>query len=152
MVRKMTVEDLEECGRVFAAAFSSPPYSEPWTSGSGKTRLAEIFGMPRSLGLVAASDSGPGLEGFILGALESGPQGQSLYCYELAVDPSCHGRGIGKGLMAAFEQAGAAEGADHVWVIAQEGTGATDFYAKRGFRMAGRAKVMGKNIPSQDQG
>ena len=144
MIREMDQEDLQACAAIFTAAFSLPPYNEPWTVDAARLRLHELFGLPRRVALVARE--GTGLAGFVLGALETGPWGLGLYCYELAVTPEAKGMGFGHRLMEAFEQAGKQAGVKHVWLIAHSGSDAAAFYGRRGYQVSSKVRVLTKEL------
>lgn len=43
IIRLVTDEDIDECGRIYAAAFSTPPYKDVWTPEGAAGMLHGLF-------------------------------------------------------------------------------------------------------------
>jgi ribosomal protein S18 acetylase RimI-like enzyme len=94
----------EEVGRVIRAAFA--PYIRALgreLPAAGSAEFAEVW--ERLVAEVARGDVYVALEGErIVGAVRTRPQEKDLYIYQIAVDPTCQGTGVGSWLLQRIDE------------------------------------------------
>ncbi len=124
-------EHLDGCAAVFAAAFSAPPWHEPWSEELARIRLTDLLAIPRAAGLVVI-DTVSGLPvAFALGYAHQDAAGFGFRLAELCVHPDHQGHGLGARLMRALEEHVATLGATAI-SLTTEGD-AIRFYTRRGY-------------------
>jgi [ribosomal protein S18]-alanine N-acetyltransferase len=112
----------EALAALHALAFTDVP--RPWTAAE----FAALLTQPSTL--LAARDGG-----LVLGRV-AGPEAELL---TLAVHPDVRRRGLGRALVAEFERAAAARGAEEVLLeVAVTNAAARGLYARAGYVAAGR--------------
>jgi ribosomal-protein-alanine N-acetyltransferase len=126
-VRAAATADLARLADIHALAFA-----RPWSEAA----LAELLATPGTLALLADGEGDVG--GFVLLRVVAG-EGEVL---TLAVSPARRRRGLGRALVDAALDAGAAEGAAAVWLeVAEDNHAARGLYEAAGFAEAGRRKA-----------
>ncbi len=130
--------DLEACVALYVATFALPPWDEVWEPDDVRVRLADLLDHPRSVG-VAATDPAGRVRGFALGHRERIRGGDQLVLDEMVVGAREQRTGVGSELLAGLE--------DRVpdvvsWrLLTLDRSPASAFYARHGFRPAGRVGV-----------
>ena len=123
------VADLAEVMRVMDAAFD-PAYGEAWNSA----QLLTLFALPSARVCLAWDGETPC--GFYA-ARVAGPESELLL---LAVDPEWRGRGVGRALMADWQDWAAVQGADDYFLEMRADNDAVHLYEVCGFSESGRRK------------
>ena len=55
-IRKIELDDIDICARLFAKTFSSPPWNESWDIVSAKERLQHFYESKGFIGILAEHD------------------------------------------------------------------------------------------------
>jgi len=130
-IRKLEQEDLAPCAELFAAVFSQPPWSEPWSTNSAVDRLRYFFESPGFVGFVAVRQET--LVGFVLGNTEPFHTRALFYLREMCVFPDFQRSGIGNALLEKLESFLALQAVAGVYLITERATPAARFYLKNGY-------------------
>lgn len=142
-IRLINESDLDDCGRIYADAFSGPPYSEPhdpeWAAGM----LAGPLEKDRE-NCWGIEDEGR-LVGFafctVFGELRATIQ-------EFAISPSVQGRGFGIALMEHVLTEFTRRGLRSVDLVANNQAPAYEFYRRFGFYEPRRYRLMTRKLQS----
>lgn len=138
MIADLTAADLDACVEVFVETFAAPPWDEAWTPADARRRLEDFLGTPRSRG-VGVRDTDGRLVGFALGHLERFGTDDHFLLQEMAVLPRDQRSGHGSTLLAALREG--MPGVTHWHLLTARDSPAAAFYARHGFRPAGRMGV-----------
>ncbi len=92
MIRPITLEHISRYGEIYAAAFSGPPWNDPWKPEKAEIHVREILESKQSYGQENVVDGQ--VVGFLLGASMLFHYGRTFEINDLAVDPAFQGRGI----------------------------------------------------------
>jgi len=130
-IEPFSAEHLERCARLFVATFTTEPWDEPWTDGTGLGRLRELLESPGSFGLVCLMDDE--VLGFAAGCLMQHARGKLYYLQEMCVEEEWRGRGVGGVLLDRLE--GELVGrARRVFLLTGRESAAEGFYGAHGYR------------------
>ncbi len=144
MIKPITLEHLARYGEIYAAAFSGPPWNDPWTPENAEIHVREILESKQSYGLEYVADGQAA--GFILGASMLFHYGRTFEINDLAVHPAFQGRGIATALLERCIADMKEKGMAGVHLItAGEGL-LPAFYAKHGFQKENHAILMGREL------
>lgn len=144
MIQAMTTEHLDRYGEIYAAAFSGPPWNDPWQPADAVIHVREIMESGQSYGLEYVADGK--VVGFLLGASMLFHYGRVFEINDLAVDPDYQGRGIAKTLLERCK----ADMREREIVGLHLITGAEGFlpafYERHGFQRENRVILMGMEL------
>ncbi len=143
-IRPITMEHLTRYGEIYAAAFSGPPWNDPWTPENAEIHVREILESKQSYGLEYISEGR--VAGFILGASMLFHYGRTFEINDLAVDPAFQGRGIATELLERCISDVRERGIVGVNLITAGEGMLPAFYEKHGFRRERRVILMGKEL------
>jgi len=131
----LSAADLADCVALFVATFAAPPWEETWEPADAHCRLEDFHRTPRSHGVTLRDGTGL-LLGFALGHRERfGPDDHFLLkemCVRAAVQGIGHGSTLLGGLTARMPDV------SHWHLLTARDSPAAGFYARHGFRPAGR--------------
>ena len=143
-IHPITSEHISRYGEIYAAAFSGPPWNDPWKREDAEIHIQEILESKLSYGLEYAVDGQ--VVGFILGASMLFHYGRTFEINDLAVDPAFQGKGIATELLerciADLKQRGIV-GVN--LITAGEGS-LPAFYEKHGFQKESRVILKGREL------
>ena len=128
----MSPERLSAYAELYAGAFSSMPWNEPWTADSAGKRISAMMSAPTFMGL-ELSVSGE-LKGFIFGQREYHHSGTEFQIQEFCVTKSERGKGYGTALLEALRGRLAEKGVTGgIYLITGRMEDAAGWYAHNGF-------------------
>ncbi len=144
MIIQITPDHIARYGEIYAAAFSGPPWNDPWKPENAEIHVREILESKQSYGLEYVLDGQ--VAGFILGASMLFHYGRTFEINDLAVDPEFQGRGIATELLERCIADVKETGMVGVNLItAGEGL-LPAFYERHGFQKENRVILMGREL------
>lgn len=144
MIRPLTMEHLTRYGQIYAAAFSGPPWHDPWKAEEAEVHVREIMESKHSYGLEDVE--GGQVAGLILGTSMLFHYGRTFEIHDLCVDPAFQGRGIGAELLERCIADLKAKGIVEVSLTTAGEGSLPAFYEKHGFRRETRVALMGREL------
>lgn len=144
MIRRLTLNDLENCTDLYVKVFNAEPWNDGWKKADAQERLDIIFSHKTFLGLGYYHDDE--LLGFLLGYKEKWLDSYHYYIPEMCVKPFQQGRGIGSSLLEYIETIASDEKMQRVYLLTAKGTPAESFYIKNGFYQSPRMIMMAKKM------
>ena len=128
------VENLEECARLLVQVYAEPQYKEDWNEFDAHKYLKRFFDIEPNRCFIATEND------IIVGGIfaYSYPWHSEILVYvqELFVDSNERKKGIAKSLLKSICN----NGNTKIWLVANENTGASEFYKKLGFKKDGPYK------------
>ena len=91
-IHTITMEHIERYGEIYAEAFSSEPWNDPWKVEDAVIHVRKLLESKQSYGLEQVIDGK--IVGFILGTSMLFHYGRTFEINDLAVDPEYQRRGI----------------------------------------------------------
>lgn len=143
-IRLCDPENLKRYGEIYAAAFSGEPWNDPWDPEDAMIHVKELLETPQSYGLEYVSDGK--VVGFILGTSMLFHYGRTFEINDLAVDPLCQHRGIGRKLLEKCLADIKAQGMVGVHLITAAEGSLPPFYEAYGFKQEKEVILMGKEL------
>ena len=143
IIQNCSINNVEEYGRIYAAAFSGEPWNDSWKVEDATIHVKEILESPQSYGLECLVDGQ--VAGFLLGTSMLFHYGRTFEINDLAVDPKFQGRGLAKRLMDKAMDDLKQQGIVGVHLITAANGWLKDFYGKYGFQKEERVILMGKS-------
>ena len=141
-VTQICVTDLAACAELYTNVFSSPPWSEDWTTHVAQTRLTEMFETPGALGLAIREEDQ--VIGFVMGYGETYRDGVDFYIKEMCVATACQGQGLGTRLLDVLEEKLRNSGVRKMYLLTARDSGAQGFYQAKGFYTSEKMIMMGR--------
>ena len=141
IIQNCSINNVEEYGRIYAAAFSGEPWNDSWKVEDATIHVKEILESPQSYGLECLVDGQ--VAGFLLGTSMLFHYGRTFEINDLAVDPKFQGRGLAKRLMDRAMSDLKQQGVVGVHLITAANGWLKDFYGKYGFQKEERVILMG---------
>lgn len=129
-VRKIERSDLDGCARLYAAVFSSEPWSEAWSEETALARLVHFYESSGFIGILAERD---GIMCFALGNTEPFYFGTLFYLREMCVRNGLQSRGIGSRVYLALEEQLKSVQVHGVYLATERAIPAAQFYRGKGF-------------------
>ena len=127
--REIIAADLPALVKIYMDTFNAEPWFEKWTEKTAQKRLSSVLSHSGSFGLVSEDDGK--IVGMILGEEEQYFDGVVFNVKEFCVRNELRGKGIGKALLAEFENRLKGRGVRSVLLFtAPEDVG---FYQKSGY-------------------
>ena len=127
--REIIAADLPALAKIYMDTFNAEPWFEKWTEKTAQKRLSSVLSYSGSFGLVSEDDGK--IVGMILGEEEQYFDGVVFNVKEFCVRNELRGKGIGKALLAEFENRLKGRGVRSVLLFtAPEDVG---FYQKSGY-------------------
>lgn len=129
-LRRIDKTDLKSCAQLYAAVFSSAPWSEAWDEATALTRLLHFYESSGFIGVLAERD---GVVGFALGNTEPFYFGTLFYLREMCVSNSLQCQGIGSRVYGALEEQLKLNQVKGVYLATERAIPAAQFYLGKGF-------------------
>lgn len=139
-----TEDHLDAAAEIFVEAFAAEPWNELWSHESARRRLSDIVQSPGFVGWSAFCKGE--FIGFVLGRLEPSREEKHFYLQEMCVSTRFQRRGVGRCMLAHFEEALKEAGCSQIYLLTARESAAERFYAANGFRSAYRAVVMVRRL------
>ncbi len=127
--REITPDDVPKLAKIYMDTFNAEPWFDKWTEKTAGKRLAQLLSHEGSDGLVSVENEA--ITGMILGEEEQYFDGVIFTIKEFCVKNNLRGKGIGKALLAEFENRLRAKGIRSVLLFTAPEDKA--FYQKRGY-------------------
>jgi aminoglycoside 6'-N-acetyltransferase I len=124
---------------LFVDVFNAPPWNDRWSAESAGQRLLDLVDTPGYAG-AALVDADGAMLGFVGGYRQRWYDGWHFYLAEMAITRRRQRGGLGTRLLSDFLTG--LDDVSGVYLLTQVDGAAAAFYAKLGFRPAGRQSVM----------
>ncbi|MBR2259889.1 MAG: GNAT family N-acetyltransferase [Blautia sp.] len=144
MIQPIMLDHVTRYGEIYAAAFSGPPWNDPWEPANAEIHVREILESKRSYGLEYVVDGK--VVGFILGASMLFHYGRNFEINDLAVDPDYQGHGIAKALLEKCKADMRGRGIVGLNLITGAEGFLPEFYERHGFKKENRVILMGMEL------
>lgn len=134
MIREIRIEDLAECGKIYAKAFPIERWGIDWNADNATEYLKDFYEQKKFVGYIYEE------EGIVIGCIFalckiSGSKGE-IYINEMAVLPERQGQGIGRQLLNRVKEYSKENQLAGVVLYTNEYAPAAKFYEKNGFKMS----------------
>jgi len=134
LIKKFTIEDVDECAELFKEVFSDYPWYDNWVSFSQtKTYLMELIQNPVFEGFVAYE--GSKIVAVCIGHIRSWWMGKEFFIDEFYVAKDMQGNGIGTELMDYIKNSFISKNYTRLVLLTNKDIPAEEFYAKNGFQI-----------------
>ena len=140
----ITMEHLNRYGEIYAAAFSGPPWNDPWTEADAVIHVRELLETKTSYGLEYVMVGK--VVGFLLGTSMLFHYGRTFEINDLAVDPAYQERGIASALLERCKADMKARGIVGLHLITSAGGFLPGFYERHGFGREHEVILMGMEM------
>lgn len=140
--RPFVKEDITVCTALFTEVFNREPWNDRWTEKLATEYFEDVLNTPGFEGFVVEKDSEsesanqngePAIVGFVIGTRKKWWSGDIYYLYEMCVDESYQGEGIGSKLMDDAKAALLEKGFSSIVLLTERTFPAAYFYQKQGF-------------------
>ncbi|MBR2823488.1 MAG: GNAT family N-acetyltransferase [Clostridia bacterium] len=138
------MEHLKRYGAIYAAAFSGPPWNDPWTESDAVIHVQELLETKTAYGLECVMDGK--VVGFLLGTSMLFHYGRTFEINDLAVDPTYQGRGIASALLERCKADMKERGIVGLHLITSADGFLPGFYERHGFGREHEVILMGMEI------
>ena len=140
----ITIEHLNRYGEIYAAAFSGPPWNDPWTEADAVIHVRELLETKTAYGLEYVMDGK--IVGFLLGTSMLFHYGRTFEINDLAVDPTWQGRGIASALLERCKADMKERGIVGLHLITSADGFLPGFYERHGFGREHEVILMGMEM------
>ena len=140
----ITMAHVERYGEIYAAAFSGPPWNDPWTEADAVIHVRELLETKTAYGLEYVMDGK--VVGFLLGTSMLFHYGRTFEINDLAVDPAYQGRGIASTLLERCKADMKARGMVGLHLITSADGFLPGFYERHGFGREHEVILMGMEM------
>lgn len=140
----ITMAHVERYGAIYAAAFSGPPWNDPWTEADAVIHVRELLETKTAYGLEYVMDGK--VVGFLLGTSMLFHYGRTFEINDLAVDPAYQGRGIASALLERCKADMKARGIVGLHLITSANGFLPGFYERHGFGREQEVILMGMEM------
>ncbi len=140
--RPFLKEDISVCAALFIEVFNREPWNDRWTKQHATEYFEDVLNTPGFEGFVIEKDSDlesgnqngqAAIMGFIIGTRKKWWSGDIYYLYEMCVDESYQGEGIGSKLMEDAKVSLLGKGFSSIVLLTERTFPAAYFYQKQGF-------------------
>ncbi|HHW39043.1 MAG TPA: GNAT family N-acetyltransferase [Bacillales bacterium] len=142
--RSFTKDDISACTTLFIETFNREPWNDRWTEQLASEYFEDVLHTPGFEGFVMEADddscsdsdnqSGKfAIVGFIIGTRKKWWSGAIYYLYEMCVDETYQGEGIGSKLMEESKSSLMDKGFSSIVLLTERTFPAAYFYKKHGF-------------------
>lgn len=143
-IRPASLGHAARYGEIYAAAFSGPPWNDPWRPEDAGIHVEELLETKTSYGLEYIEKGE--IVGFLVGTSMLFHYGRTFEINDLAVDPAFQGRGIGGILLEKCMQDMKERGIAGIHLITSKEGFLPDFYARHGFTQENEVILMGTEL------
>ena len=143
-IKPITMDHLACYGVIYAAAFSGPPWNDPWKPEDAQVHIRELLESGTAYGLEYVVDHQ--VVGFILGTSMLFHYGRTFEINDLAVDPAYQKRGIATELLERCIADVKKQGMVGVHLITAGAGILPGFYEKHGFSREKEVILMGMEL------
>jgi ribosomal protein S18 acetylase RimI-like enzyme len=140
----ITMAHVERYGAIYAAAFSGPPWNDPWTEADAVIHVRELLETKTAYGLEYVMDGK--VVGFLLGTSMLFHYGRTFEINDLAVDPAYQGRGIASALLERCKADMKERGIVELHLITSADGFLPGFYERHGFGREHEVILMGMEM------
>lgn len=140
----ITMAHVERYGEIYAAAFSGPPWNDPWTEADAVIHVRELLETKTAYGLEYVMDGK--IVGFLLGTSMLFHYGRTFEINDLAVDPDYQGRGIASVLLERCKADMKERGIVGLHLITSADGFLPGFYERHGFGREHEVILMGMEM------
>ena len=140
----IVMEHVERYGEIYAAAFSGPPWNDPWTEADAVIHVRELLEPKTAYGLEYVMDGK--VVGFLLGTSMLFHYGRTFEINDLAVDPTYQGRGIASALLERCKADMKERGIVGLHLITSADGFLPGFYERHGFGREHEVILMGMEM------
>ncbi|WP_294373336.1 GNAT family N-acetyltransferase [uncultured Clostridium sp.] len=144
MIKKITMENIEEISNLFIKAFNGEPWNDEWTYETASKRLVDIINMPGYKGMAYYHEGA--LAGMIMGRDEQYFNGIHFQILEFCVDKNIQGKGFGRKLLTEFTEKLKNDGVERIYLYTIHGPKTEGFYEKNGYVSDDDMLIMSKSI------
>ena len=144
MTKKLTIDDLQNCCKLFTNVFNNPPWNDEWTTETARTYLRELIDHKRFLGYTLWENDT--LIGAVFSHMKNHYRGEEILVDELFVSPDCQRKGYGMLLMDEIEKYARENSFISVTLLTGAGKPAFMFYEKRGYKHLNYLAFMHKRM------
>lgn len=145
-IRQCSLDRVKEYGDLYSAAFSGPPWFDPWQAADAAVHVKELLEIPTAYCLEYTVDGQAA--GLLLGHSQMFHSGRIFEISDLAVSPDFQKRGIGRRLLEQCLDDLEQMGIGSVSLLTASEGSLADFYKKFGFTPSGRVMLMEKELHS----
>ncbi len=147
-VVRFTTTHLDAAAQLYVSVFNAAPWYDRWTPATACQRLADTLATPGALGFVLVEDD---MLGFALGYSEPWYDGAHFYLKEMCVRGDRQRSGLGTRLLQHLEQALREQQVDRVYLLTMHGGPAEAFYARQGYYVSPRMRLMAHRLEDDGQ-
>lgn len=134
MIREMKIEDLPQCGEIYAKAFPMEYWGIDWNPENAREYLTDFFEQKKFVGYVYEEKDS--IIGCIFSQWKISGSKKEIYINEMAVLPERQGQGIGKKLLDTILEYSDKIGFAGVVLYTSEYAPASKFYENNGFKLS----------------
>jgi ribosomal protein S18 acetylase RimI-like enzyme len=142
--RPFVKEDISACTALFTEVFNREPWNDRWTGQLATEYFEDVWNTPGFEGFVVeahkkvegpatCSTGSSSIIGFVIGTRKRWWSGDIYYLYEMCVDESYQGEGLGSKLMTEAKAALVDKGFSSIVLLTERTFPAAYFYEKHGF-------------------
>ncbi|NOR45973.1 MAG: GNAT family N-acetyltransferase [Candidatus Delongbacteria bacterium] len=144
IVRKLEIDDIDECVNLFIKVFSQKPWEDEWASFEyAKSYLLDFVNTPGFIGLVATKDSK--IIGSSFGHIQKWWSGTEFFISEFFIDTNIQGQGVGKTILNYLQNKLSKMNINCITLLTSRDVDAYKFYEKCGFKTAEKTVLMFNN-------
>ena len=147
-VVRFTPAHLDDAARLYVSVFNAAPWHDRWTPATAHQRLADTLATPGALGFVLVEGD---LLAFALGYSEPWYDGAHFYIKEMCVRGDRQRSGLGTRLLQHLEQALREQQVDRAYLLTLHGGPAEAFYARQGYYVSPRMRLMAHRLGDDGQ-
>ena len=144
-----TPAHLDVAAQLYVSVFNAAPWHDDWTPTTARQRLADTLATPGALGFVLVEGD---MLGFALGYSEPWYDGAHFYLKEMCVRGDRQRTGFGTRLLQHLERVLREQQVDRVYLLTMQGSPAEAFYARQGYYVSPRMRLMAHRLEDDGQG
>jgi len=130
-IRPFEINDLPASADIFIEVFNSEPWNDRWTIQLATEYFQDVIATPGFYGFVFEKESV--IVGFVLGTRKKWWSGDIYYLYEMCVNSTFQGIGIGSQIMAETKKSLINKGFSSIVLLTERTFPSARFYEKHGF-------------------
>ena len=130
-IRPFEINDLPASADIFIEVFNSEPWNDRWTIQLATEYFQDVIATPGFHGFVFEKEAA--IVGFVLGTRKKWWSGDIYYLYEMCVNSTFQGIGIGSQIMAETKKSLINKGFSSIVLLTERTFPSARFYEKHGF-------------------